>query len=211
MNKIIFTIAIFSSAFTMAQVAIGKSEVSKIQPANTVTNPSISLEFYDNADNTKGLVLPWVSTDSNQPVAYNATTGAGYQGMQGTVVDGTIILDLSDKKVKYRRNGAWSPLTGALPLVADGTKYNTFTAINSSLQDNKKENTNAKAAIGANGATDTTAGILVLTDTDKAMVLPKVASPHLNIKNPTPGMMAYDTTKKQLAVYNGTVWSFWKP
>ena len=211
MNKIIFTIAIFSSAFTMAQVAIGKSEVSKIQPANTVTNPSISLEFYDNADNTKGLVLPWVSTVKDQPVAYNATTGAGYQGMQGTVVDGTIILDLSDKKVKYRRNGAWSPLTGALPLVADGTKYNTFTAINSSLQDNKKENTNAKAAIGANGATDTTAGILVLTDTDKAMVLPKVASPHLNIKNPTPGMMAYDTTKKQLAVYNGTVWSFWKP
>ena len=211
MNKIIFTIAIFSSAFTMAQVAIGKSEVSKIQPANTVTNPSISLEFYDNADNTKGLVLPWASTVSNQPVAYNATTGAGYQGMQGTVVDGTIILDLSDKKVKYRRNGAWSPLTGALPLVANGTTYNTFTAINSSLQDNKKENTNAKAAIGANGATDTTAGILVLTDTDKAMVLPKVASPHLNIKNPTPGMMVYDTTKKQLAVYNGTVWSFWKP
>ena len=211
MNKIIFTIAIFSSAFTMAQVAIGKSEVSKIQPANTVTNPSISLEFYDNADNTKGLVLPWASTVSNQPVAYNATTGAGYQGMQGTVVDGTIILDLSDKKVKYRRNGAWSPLTGALPLVANGTTYNTFTASNSSLQDNKKENTNAKAAIGANGATDTTAGILVLTDTDKAMVLPKVASPHLNIKNPTPGMMAFDTTKKQLAVYNGTVWSFWKP
>ena len=211
MKKIIFTIAIFGSTFAMAQVAIGKTEVSKIQPGNTVTNPSIALEFYDNADNTKGLVLPWASTVLDQPVAYNATTGAGYQGMQGTVVDGTIILDLSDKKIKYRRNGAWSPLTGALPLVANVTTYNTFTAIDSSLQDNKKEATNGKAAIGANGATDTTAGILVLTDTDKAMVLPKVASPHLNIKNPTPGMMAFDTTKKQLAVYNGTVWSFWKP
>lgn len=211
MNKIIFTIAIFSSAFTMAQVAIGKNEVSKIQPANTVTNPSISLEFYDNADNTKGLVLPWVSTVSNQPVAYNATTGAGYQGMQGTVVDGTIILDLSDKKVKYMRNGSWSSLTGAVPLVSNGNTVNSFTTIDSSLQDDKKEGTTAKAAIGTNGATDTTAGILVLTDTNKAMVLPKVASPHLNIKNPTPGMMVYDTTKKQLAVYNGTVWSFWKP
>ena len=211
MNKLILTTALFSSAVAMAQIAIGKSTLSNIQPANTVTNPSISLEFYDNADNTKGLVLPWASTVLDQPVAYNTTTEAGYRGMQGTVVDGTIILDLSDKKVKYRRNNAWSPLTGALPLTAGATTYNTFNTIDSSLQDNKKEGTTAKAAIGNNGATDTTAGILVLTDSDKAMVLPKVESPHLNIKNPTPGMMAYDTTKKQLAVYNGTIWSFWKP
>ena len=211
MNKYFFISAIFSSAITTAQIAIGKSEISKIQPANTITNPSISLEFYDNADNTKGLVLPWASTVNNQPTAYNVTTGAGYRGMQGTVVDGTIILDLSDKKIKYRRNGAWSNLTGDLPLIAGSTTYTTFNAIDSSLQDNRKEEDNAKAAIGANGANDTTAGILVLTDTNRAMVLPKVASPHLNIKNPAPGMMAYDTTKKQLAVYNGTVWSFWKP
>ena len=211
MNKYFFISAIFSSAIATAQIAIGKSEISKIQPANTITNPSISLEFYDNADNTKGLVLPWASTVNNQPTAYNATTGAGYRGMQGTVVDGTIILDLSDKKIKYRRNGAWSNLTGDLPLIAGSTTYTTFNAIDSSLQDNRKEEDNAKAAIGANGASDTTAGILVLTDSNRAMVLPKVASPHLNIKNPAPGMMAYDTTKKQLAVYNGTVWSFWKP
>jgi hypothetical protein len=211
MQKLILTIALFSSAMALAQIAIGKSEVSKIQPANTVTNPSISLEFYDNADNAKGLVLPWTSTVNNQPVAYNATTETGYRGMQGTVVDGTIILDLSDNKVKYMRNGAWSPLTGSLPLTVGATTYYTFDNIDSSLQDNKKEEANAKAAIGTNAATDTTTGILVLTDTDKAMILPKVSSPHLNIKNPTPGMMAYDTIKKQLAVYNGTVWSFWKP
>ncbi|WP_435524785.1 hypothetical protein [Chryseobacterium indoltheticum] len=39
-----------------------------------------------------------------------------------------------------------------------------------------------------------------MEDTDKAMILPKVASPHLNIINPAPGMMVYDTTAKQLAV-----------
>ncbi|MCX8525315.1 hypothetical protein OF897_15460 [Chryseobacterium formosus] len=50
-----------------------------------------------------------------------------------------------------------------------------------------------------------------MTDTDKAMVLPKVARPHLTIQNPAPGMMVFDTVKRQLAVYNGTVWSFWKP
>ncbi|WP_426480116.1 hypothetical protein [Chryseobacterium sp. R2ACT005] len=48
-------------------------------------------------------------------------------------------------------------------------------------------------------------------DVNKAMILPKIASPHLNIVNPAAGMMVYDTTKKQLAIYNGTVWSFWKP
>ncbi|WP_312345472.1 hypothetical protein [Chryseobacterium binzhouense] len=211
MKNIIITLSIFSFSLASSQVAIGKDEVSKIQPANTVTNPSIALEFYDNADNTKGLVLPWTSTVNNQPLAYNSTTGEGYRGIQGTVVDGTIILDLSDKKIKYMRNGFWSPLTGDLPLTAGSTTYNTFNAIDSSLQDNRREGANAKAAIGVNGATDGTAGILVLTDNNKAMVLPKVASPHLNIKNPAPGMIAYDITKKQLAVYNGTVWSFWKP
>jgi len=48
-------------------------------------------------------------------------------------------------------------------------------------------------------------------DVNKAMTLPKIASPHLSIVNPAAGMMVYDITKKQLAIYNGTVWSFWKP
>jgi len=79
------------------------------------------------------------------------------------------------------------------------------------LQATKTELPSAKVAIGKNGATDTTPGILVLSDSDKAMILPKVASPHLNIKNPTAGMLAYDTTNRQIAVFNGTNWSFWKP
>ena len=206
-NKMFTLMCVAISSFAFSQVAIGKAAITKLSD-NVTPNPGISLEF---GTGNKGLVLPWVSTVSNQPVAYNATTGAGYQGMQGTVVDGTIILDLSDKKVKYMRNGSWSSLTGAVPLVLDGETVTSFSAIDSSLQDGKKEGTTAKAAIGTNGATDTTAGILVLTDTNKAMVLPKVAEPHLNIKNPAAGMLVYDTTNRQLAVYNGTVWSFWKP
>lgn len=104
------------------------------------------------------------------------------------------------KKVKYLKGGSWFDLS-----------VDTTGTVNTTLQDTKTEQSSAKVAIGANGATDTTPGILVLTDTDKAMILPKVASPHLNIINPAPGMMAYDTVKHQLAVYNGTVWSFWKP
>jgi hypothetical protein len=59
------------------------------------------------------------------------------------------------------------------------------------------------------GTPSSVSGILVLEDANKAMILPKVASPHLNIISPAAGMMVYDTQKKQLAVFNGTVWSFW--
>lgn len=193
-----------------SQVAIGKN--------STTAGSSVSLEFYDVPDNAKGIVVPWVSTVADIPVAYNASTGEGYRGIQGTITDGTIIFDLSDKKMKYRKAGVWFDLTGSpvFPLtVKDGSNqdvtFTQFNNIDSSLQDSKKEQENAKVALGANAATDTFNGILVLTDTNKAMVLPKVASPHLTIQDPAPGMMAYDTVKKQLAVYNGTVWSFWKP
>lgn len=210
MKKFIITFSILFAIPAFSQIAIGKS--------TTTSGSNVSLEFYDTSDNVKGIVLPWVSTVPDNPVTYNATTGEGYRGMQGSIVDGTIIFDLSDKKAKYMKEGAWFDLTGspAFPLtVKDETNtdvtFTQFNSINSSLQDKAREFDNAKSAIGVNAATDTTNGILVLTDSDKAMVLPKVTSPHLNVQNPAPGMMVYDTVKKQLAVFNGTVWSFWKP
>lgn len=157
-----------------AQVNIGGTSIS---------SQSVSLEF---GSANKGIVLPWVISASSV-----ATAG---------VVDGTLIFDSTDKKVKLRSNNAWTDLT------QDATGK-----VDVSLQAGKTEKANAKAVIGAAGSTDTTPGILVLSDTDKAMVLPKVASPHLNIINPASGMMVYDTTSHQLAVYNGSVWTFWKP
>lgn len=175
MKKIITSLfALFSTA-VFSQVAIGKSSVS---------TPSVSLEFYNGADNAKAMILPWVNSES-------AVTGA---------VDGTIIYDTTDKKVKYRKAGSWFDLS-----------VDTTGVVDTSLQNGLTENASAKAQIGGNPATDTTPGMLVLSDTDKAMVLPKVASPHLKIIKPEPGTIAYDTVSKQLAVFNGTVWSFWKP
>ncbi|MTG99392.1 hypothetical protein NWE55_13355 [Myroides albus] len=52
-------------------------------------------------------------------------------------------------------------------------------------------------------------GVLVLQSDSKALVLPRVESPHLNIKNPTAGTIAYDTNSKMLCIYNGKDWSFW--
>ena len=136
---------------------------------------------FSDAEN-KGMILPYVENKSS------------------ITENGTIIYDVTDHKVKYLKDNSWFDMS------VDATG-----AANISMQTTKTENTAAKTAIGTNGGTDTTPGVLVLSDSDKAMVLPRVASPHLNIINPAPGMMVYDLTKKQVAVYNGTVWSFWKP
>lgn len=53
-------------------------------------------------------------------------------------------------------------------------------------------------------------GVLVLESTNRALVLPHVTNPHLTVKSPYPGMMCYDTVKKAVAVFDGTVWNYWK-
>ncbi|MCX8525314.1 hypothetical protein OF897_15455 [Chryseobacterium formosus] len=123
MKKLTIILLGLFSISTFSQIAVGKSAVT--------AGSNVSLEFYDSSDNAKGIVVPWTSTVANNPVTYNATTGAGYRGMQGTVVDGTIIFDLSDKKMKYMKAGSWSDLTGSptFPLtVKDGANADvTFT------------------------------------------------------------------------------------
>ncbi|MEN2436144.1 hypothetical protein AAH994_12085 [Weeksellaceae bacterium A-14] len=151
-----------------------------------VTNTSVSLEFSDSEN--KGLILPYVISKSS------------------ITEEGTLVYDTDDHKVKYLKDGGnWVNLSED-----DGTA-DTIGVADISIQTTKTEKATAKTVIGADGASNTTPGILVLSDTDKAMILPKVASPHLKIINPAPGMMVYDTTAKQLAIYNGKSWTFWKP
>lgn len=176
MKHIFITALSIFSGIVSAQVAIGKTAVS---------SPSVSLEF---GSANRGLILPWV------------TSAASVAG----AVNGTMIYDLSDKKVKIKYASAWRDLS----VDPTGTTVDPLTNADGTLiQNAAAENANAKMAIGPLSSTP---GILVLEATDKAMVLPKVASPHLNIINPSPGMMVYDTVNKQLAVFNGKVWSFWK-
>ncbi|WP_426047296.1 hypothetical protein [Chryseobacterium sp. NFX27] len=148
-----------------------------------VSNGSVSLQFGDNEN--KGLLLPYV-TDKT-----------------GITENGTLLFDTSDNKVKYLKDvNTWFDMS----VDTTGTSDLNIQATD------RVEHLGAKVCISQTlGGTDTTQGILVLADDNKAMVLPKVASPHLNIISPSAGMIVYDTIKKQLAVYNGTVWSFWKP
>lgn len=149
-----------------------------------ISNQSVSLEFSDTEN--RGLILPYVESKA------------------GITEEGTIIFDTEDFKVKYLKGaGVWENLSED-----EGSAATIGTADLSIQTVNKTEQITAKTAIGTPTSKD---GILVLEDDNKAMILPKVASPHENIINPAPGMLVYDTTAKQLAVYNGKVWSFWQP
>lgn len=175
MKKLYITpLFILVSGILFSQIAIGKT---------SVTNSSVSLEF---GTENKGIVLPNVTSASDV--------------VNKGVVDGTLIFDSTDKKVKLRANNVWKDLS------IDNTGK-----VDISIQTNKIEKSDARAVIGQTAATDTTPGILVLSDKNKAMVLPKVASPHINIINPASGMLVYDTFSRQVAVFNGNVWTFWKP
>ncbi|MFA5619484.1 MAG: hypothetical protein WDA08_04165 [Weeksellaceae bacterium] len=170
MKKILIIIGLLSSVAVFSQVAIGKDEVS---------SASVSLDF---GEEPRGLLLPWVDDVEamNNPV------------------NGTIIYDLSDHKVKVRYdNDVWEDLS-----IISGDA-------DDSIQNGKSDVATAKVSLGT-PAQDSPDGILVLEETDKAMVLPKVIKPHLNIENPSPGMMVYDPEENLFCIYNGTVWTFWK-
>ncbi|KPE49153.1 hypothetical protein AOB46_21490 [Chryseobacterium indologenes] len=180
MKNIILTAVLCFPSIIHSQVIIGKGK-------SAVTNPSVSLEFGDvlssgSGNINRGIVLPYVTStnvDSNS-------------------VNGTLIFDPIEKKVKIKQANSWFDLSyGA----------STANSIDTSIQTNKTENTNAKVSIGTPSSTP---GILVLEDVNKAMILPRITDPHINIVNPAPGMIVYDKIRKLLLVFNGTEWSFWK-
>ena len=103
-------------------------------------------------------------------------------------------MDKNDLKIKMVENAVWVNLTDA------GSVSNvTF-------------NASATQRVGVvMGAQSSTAeGVLVLEANNKALVLPRVASPEANVKSPPAGMMVYDTTSKSLALFDGLKWNYWK-
>ncbi|WP_126651649.1 hypothetical protein [Chryseobacterium aureum] len=112
----------------------------------------------------------------------------------GSWVNGTFIFDVTDKKIKVYENDLWKSLSD--------------TGNSNAIEANNSAETGKGVIMGeAASAAD---GVLVLESQNKAMILPKIAAPHLNVKNPYPGMICYDTTSKTLAVFDGSVWNYWK-
>lgn len=185
MRKILFFTLFFTSILYLSNFSFAQVAIGK----NSVTNTSVSLEFGNvagDANKQKGILLPWVNSA-------NAVQTAG-------VVTGTLIFDTNDKKVKYYKD------TNTTPIWFDLT-VDTTGVVDTSLQSALDEKTEAKVSIGTPSSTP---GILVLEDNNKAMILPLVDK-YSSVVNPSPGLMVYDLSNDMLCLFNGTVWSFWKP
>ncbi|MFC4165587.1 hypothetical protein ACFOWU_18135 [Epilithonimonas zeae] len=183
MKTYIILSLILISSISFGQVTIGKA--SPYTPANA----TVSLEFGNPTGGARGVVLPWVTA------AVNVTSA----------VPGTLIFDSTDQKVKFG-----TAATANATAVTSWTDLSAgaYAPTTANVPDANAENTTAKTLIGGTPATDTTPGILVLGDANKAMILPRVNS-YTDIVNPSAGMMVYVTGTQQLALYNGREWSFW--
>ncbi|UWX61145.1 hypothetical protein N0B40_02465 [Chryseobacterium oranimense] len=130
------------------------------------------------------------SPDNTKGLILPATKGLP----AGSPANGTFIFDTSDDKVKVYENNGWKALSD--------------TGNSTTIKANDSNENGAGVVIGEKeGSAD---GVLVLESQDKAMILPKISSPHLSVKDPYPGMICYDTASKTFAVFDGTVWNFWK-
>lgn len=174
---------LFIIAFFASLLGFSQVAIGK----TSITNPSVSLEFGNvagDANTQRGILLPWVNSTA-------AVTGA---------VTGTIVYDTSDKKVKYYKDTNTTPIWFDLSVDTTGV-------VDTSLQASLTDQVEAKVSIGTPTSTP---GILVLEDNNKAMILPLVDK-YSSVVNPSPGMMVYDLSNDMLCLFNGTVWSFWKP
>ncbi|AKK74239.1 hypothetical protein HX13_10500 [Chryseobacterium sp. P1-3] len=116
--------------------------------------------------------------------------------LPANAVGGTLLMDRNDQILKMNVESSWMPLsdTGSVA----GVTFNTSGEIPG---DNR-------IIMGA--PTSVAPGVLVLESPNKALVLPKIANPHINVKSPYPGMICYDTVSKSMAVFDGLKWSYWK-
>lgn len=168
----------------LAALCISSTAFSQViigDGVGTASNKNSVLLEFSKTEN-KGMILPYVRTLPSNPT------------------EGTILVDASapaTSAVKFY-NGAWVDLS-------NGNTGDISKEL--ANQPNRSEDNTATTIIGA--ANSTAEGVLVLESTNKAMVLPTVASTD-DIVNPSPGMMVYLSKDKLFAVYNGNQWSFWE-
>ncbi len=121
------------------------------------------------------------------PIVETLPSGTSLKG-------GTFVMDKNDKKIKFFDGANWIDFsdTGSISSVI----FNTSAEVGNG------------AIIGANSSD--ASGVLVLEATDKAVILPHVSQPEINIKSPYPGTMCYDTSTDSVAIFDGLKWNYWK-
>ncbi|MDG4947017.1 hypothetical protein NMK71_11400 [Weeksellaceae bacterium KMM 9713] len=133
----------------------------------------------------KGILLPRVAETTNVPVA-----------------GGALAFNVATQMVEiyHPGNNAWVSMTEP-----GGANVPTQTQ-NGMFQESASNGTLITAGTVTNS--NPPEGVLVLESDDKALILPQVENAAL-LPSPEAGMICYDMTTKSIAVYNGSVWSFW--
>ncbi|HUH35541.1 MAG TPA: hypothetical protein VL022_06905 [Moheibacter sp.] len=141
---------------------------------------STLLDFNNTTNNTLGIILPAVDVMPSDFTTAN---------------NGTFLFDKSSSTLKMYENNQWVNLSKE---AGDG----------SAIVSNTTDDVGKGAIIGSE--TTNAQGVLVLESTDKAMILPRIKAPHLNVKSPYPGMMCYDTETQSVALFDGRFWNYWR-
>lgn len=163
----------------IAQVGIGTNIVS----------PGVLMEFNNNCSspscvstNAKGIILP-ILTNS----------------LSNNFINGTFILDESDKMLKVYENNTWRKLSYSSGDLGKVITPKTSVEIGGGVY------------IGDHLNEDNiSTGVLELNSTDKVLVLPIIHKPYETVENPYPGMMCYDIDSKSLMIFDGKFWNIWK-
>lgn len=164
----------------MAQLVIGK---------NTVNGNSTLMDFNSDSYNTKGIILPALSQTPTFTI-----TAEDLNGQHPN--NGTFIFDRTMKRIRMFENNQWVTIG-----ITEG-EISTL-KIPTNLEEKGEgiiigsEETKAK-------------GVFVLESPDKAMILPYIADPHLNVKGAYPGMICYDTSSNTMAFFDGANWSYYQ-
>lgn len=177
---------ILITIFTLLSFVASSQVIIGNDVGTAQTKTGVLLEFA--ANQNKGIILPYVRT---------LPTGPG-------LAEGTILVNATDPtsaKVQLYK-GTWQDLSSG-----NGANITSQLAIQPT---GVTENPSSKAIIGSR--TTSADGVLVLESDTKAMILPTVQSTN-DIPSPAAGMMVYVNRigGKRLAVYNGSVWTYWKP
>lgn len=161
-------------------IAIFPFHKSQVAIGKETVDGNSTILDFKEADNWFGIILPAVLEASATLTENN---------------NGTFLFDKTDQKVKMYENNKWVMLSHAKGSSA-------------AIANNTSDEAGKGAIIGA--STTAAKGVLVLESDNKAVILPKVFRPDINVRSPYPGMICYDTFNKMIAVFDGSVWNFWK-
>lgn len=109
-----------------------------------------------------------------------------------TTSEGSLVFDTATGSFRYYDGILWSDVTpgGTLGGAPSGSD-------------------SGSGVIMGSNTTSASGGALFLEATNKALVLPIINNVELRILTPSVGLIAWDTAKKQVAVYNGVKWCYY--